>query len=157
MLFKKEKTELQPQHTREIIFTFFYWENFQIQKDTIHAISENEAIEKFKRSHPDKFNETAPYGYEFSFMYDFIDSNTGKTYTHTWNESYLNHMRWRQQMWLIKSEQLIIDKKPKSEPDPSPDLQPLYYRKNGTYYETGLYIDPSKLHNLIPALPEETD
>ena len=56
-----------------------------------------------------------------------------------------------------KSEQPIVNKKP--EQGSTLNLQPLYYKKNDTYYETGLYVNPSKLKqlDLFPALPEETD
>ena len=61
----------------------------------------------------------------------------------------------REQYWSVNPEQPIINKRAK----PDPDLQPLYYEQNGTYYESGIYINPLELKqsDLFPALPEETD
>ena len=55
----------------------------------------------------------------------------------------------------IKLAQPIMNNNPKQ----APDLQPLYYKKNDIYYETGLYVNPSefKQSDLFPELPKETD
>lgn len=143
MLFKKKNTESQTQPERKLIFTFFYWNKdlYEIEEERVEAESENEAIEKFKCLHPYKSDEIVPCGYEFSFKYEYVDQSTGIVYTHFWNESYFNHLLWKQRAYAINSKQSIMDKKSKLKSD----LQPLYCKRNGTYQKTGLYIDPSKL------------
>lgn len=149
MLFRKKNTKTQTTLTQDKVFIFIYKGSGKnvIEVDPIIAKYKYEAVEQFTRKHPN--NE------QFAYTYDFVDPDTGKTYTFKQNWEYAEYLERIAQLRIIKSEQLIIDKKQKSDSDP--DLLPLYYKKNGAYHESGIYIDPSKLEqsDLFPALPEE--
>lgn len=144
MIFKKKKnknTNSQDIPTQNMVFIFTYkgiGEDL-IYTDTIIAKYEYEAVEQFKTKHPN--NEL------FAYKYDFIDPDTGKTYTFR----KIGDMRgYAEYLYRIKESKTIkflnqtVDKK-QNKSDSDINLKPLYYKKNGDYYEAGIYIDPSKL------------
>lgn len=154
MLFRKKKnknTNSQITPTQDKVFMFIYKGSGKnvIEIDPIIAKYEYEAVEQFTHKHPN--NE------QFAYTYDFVDPDTGKTYTFKQNWGYAEYLERIARLRIIKSEQLIVDKKPKQ--DQKSNLQPLYYKKNNTYHESGIYINPSELKHsdLFPELPEETD
>lgn len=94
-----------------------------------------------------------------AYKYDFIDPDTGKTYTFRkigdmWG--YAEYLYRIEESKTIKFLNQTVDKK-QNKSDSDTNLKQLYYKKNGDYYEAGLYIDPSKLHELFSNLTKETD
>lgn len=153
MLFRKNKnknTNSQDIPTQDKVFIFIYKGIGKdvIETDTIIAKYEHKAVEQFKARHPN--NEL------FAYKYDFVDPNTGKTYTFRQNWEYAEYLYRIKESKIIKSLQQTTGKK-EYKPDSNTNLNPLYYKKNGDYYEAGIYIDPSKLHELISDLTKETD
>lgn len=152
MLFRKKNknTNLQNIPTQNNVFIFIYkgiGEDL-METDTIVAKYEHEAIEQFKTKHPN--NEL------FAYKYDFIDPDTGNIYTFRKNWGYAEYLYRMGGSKTIKSIKQTVDKK-QHESDSNINLKPLYYKKNGDYHKTGLYVDPSKLHELFSNLTKETD
>lgn len=144
MLFRKDKnknkkTDPQAITAQDKIFIFIYKGIGKdvIETDTIVAKYEYEAVEQFTQKHPN--NE------QFAYKYDFVDPDTGKTYTFRQNWGYVEYLKRIEELKIKRSAQLILDKKHNQESDSESNLQPLYYRRNGAYYESGVYVDPSKL------------
>lgn len=140
MIFKKKNknTNLQNIPTQNIVFIFIYkgiGEN-PVETDTIIAKYEYEAVEQFKTKHPN--NEL------FAYKYDFVDQDTGETYTFRINWEYAEYLYRLEEPKTIKSLRQAAGKK-QNKSDSDTNLKPLYYKKNGDYYEAGIYIDPSKL------------
>ena len=155
MLFRKKKnknTNSQITPTQDKVFIFIYKGIGKdvIETDTIISKYEYEAVEQFKAIHPN--NEL------FAYTYDFVDPNTGKTYTFRKNWEYAEYLYRIEESKTIKTLQQTAGKK-QYESDSDLNLQPLYYKRMGDYHESGIYINPSKLKqsNLFPALHEETD
>lgn len=157
--FNKLKKEFDKFDTYKKVFTIYYPEYttntmFQIEKMVIdYANTQERAIKIFKLAHPEQYEEMKLYQYAFEFSPEYSTTNSDKNICYYSNKYYFNELKLKEieQIRIFKLKQSIIDKKPFS------NLQPLYYKKNATYYETGLYADPSKLHNLISVLLEETD
>ena len=157
--FNKLKKEFDKFDTYKKIFTIYYPEYatstmFQIEKMVIdYANTQERSIKIFKLAHPEQYEEMKLCQYAFEFSPEYLATDSDKKICHYSNRHYFDELKLKEieQIRILKLKQSIIDK------NSSPDFQPLYYRKNGVYYETELYTDPSKLHNLIPALPEETD
>lgn len=136
--------------TQNMVFIFIYKGIGKdvIETDAIIAKYEYEAVEQFKAIHPN--NEL------FAYKYDFVDPNTGKTYTFTENWEYAKYLYQMEESKTTKSLQRTAGKK-QNKLSSDTNLNPLYYKKNGNYHETGLYIVQSKLYELIYNLAEETD
>ena len=153
MIFKKKKnknTNLQNISTQNMVFIFIYkgiGKNV-IETDTVIAKYEHEAVEQFKTKHPN--NEL------FAYKYDFVDQDTGEIYTFRKNWEYAEYLYRLEEPKTIKSLRQAAGKK-QNKSDSDTNLKPLYYKKNGDYHNTGLYVDPSKLHELISNLAKETD
>lgn len=153
MIFKKKKNKninSQDIQAQNMVFIFIYkgiGEDL-IDTDTIIAKYEYEAVEQFKTKHPN--NEL------FAYKYDFIDPDTGSIYTFRKNWEYADYLYRMERSKTIKSIKQTVDKK-QHESDSDINLKPLYYKENGDYHKTGLYVDPSKLHELFSNLTKETD
>nr|DAJ75682.1 MAG TPA: hypothetical protein [Bacteriophage sp.] len=153
MIFKKKKnknTNSQDIPTQNMVFIFIYKGIGKglIETDTIVAKYEHEAIEQFKTKHPN--NEL------FAYKYDFVDQGTGETYTSRKNWEYAEYLYRLEKQKTIKSLRQAAGKK-QNKSDSDINLKPLYYKENGDYHKTGLYVDPSKLHELFSNLTKETD
>lgn len=140
MLFRKKNknTNSQDIPTQNMIFIFIYKGIGKdvIETDSIIAKYEHEAVEQFKTKHPN--NEL------FAYKYDFVDQDTGETYTFRKNWVYAEYLYRLEEPKIIKSLQQTTGKE-QNKSDSDTNLKPLYYKKNGDYYEAGIYIDPSKL------------
>lgn len=133
------------------IFTIYYFDEdiLPVRFMEIDDVqTPEEAIDIFQKACPKQYEEMKdnPYALYLTRKYSSVNPVDGRLYIYFDNSTYLRELE-------IKLAQPVIDKKSK----PDPDLQPLYYKKNGTYYELGIYINPSELKqsDLFPALPEE--
>ena len=135
---KNKNTNLQNIPTQNMVFIFIYKGIGKdvIETDSIIAKYEHEAVEQFKTKHPN--NEL------FAYKYDFVDQDTGETYTFRKNWVYAEYLYRLEEPKIIKSLQQTTGKE-QNKSDSDTNLKPLYYKKNGDYYEAGIYIDPSKL------------
>lgn len=140
MLFRKKNknTNLQNIPTQNMVFIFIYKGIGKdvIETDTVIAKYEYEAVEQFKTKHPN--NEL------FAYKYDFIDPDTGKTYTFRKNWGYAEYLYRIEESKTIKFLNQTVDKK-QNKSDSDTNLKQLYYKKNSDYYEAGLYIDPGNV------------
>ena len=94
---KNKNTNLQNISIQNNVFIFIYkgiGKNV-IETDTVIAKYEYEAVEQFKTKHPN--NEL------FAYKYDFIDPDTGKTYTFRKNWGYVEYLYRIEESKIIKS------------------------------------------------------